>query len=278
MRSVPPHARQVGKVIGEAPLFFHIGSMWLRFLPALLIYVLSAAAPQAEQKPFHVSLVGDRFDGKAWHTGVLISLEPGWKTYWRMPGEAGVPPEFTWSTSVPAEVDVLYPTPARHADQSGEAVGYDTEVLFPVTVQAADATSVDVKLDLFFGVCKDICIPATAEATVSLGPLMKDIAGAARVDDALSRIPASGKAVAAAELVTDGGKPQLVLKLNETPDDIFVEAPGAAYVHAPAFSPDGREARLAVDNLKDPAKLSGAALKLTYSRGGQGFEQTVKLP
>jgi DsbC/DsbD-like thiol-disulfide interchange protein len=252
--------------------------MWLRALLIPLAYALSAASLQAEEKPFRVSLVGDRFDGRAWHTGVLISLEPGWKTYWRMPGESGVPPEFTWSTSVPAEVEVFYPTPARHADQSGDAVGYDTEVLFPVTVQAEGATTVDVKLDLFFGVCKDICIPVTAEAALTLGPLMKDIAGAAKVDDAMSQIPVEGKAITAVELVSDGGKPQLLLSLAEKPDDIFVEAPGAVYVNAPVFSSDGRQARLAIDNLKDPLKLSGAALKLTYRIAGQGFEQAVTLP
>jgi DsbC/DsbD-like thiol-disulfide interchange protein len=252
--------------------------MRLRLLFTVIACLLSAAVPQAAEQPFRVSLVGDSFDGKAWRSGVLISLDPGWKTYWRMPGEAGVPPEFTWTTSVPADVDVLYPTPARYADSSGETIGYEGEVLFPVTVQAGDATEVDLRLDLFFGVCKDICIPASAKAAITLGPLMRDAQGAARVEDVLGRVPAPGKAVAAAELVEADGKPQLLLRLGERPDDIFVEAPGAAYFHAPAFSPDASEARLRIDNLKDPAALSGAELKLTYSLAGRGFEQTVKLP
>ena len=252
--------------------------MWLRILLTVLAYVLSAAAVEAQEKPYRVALVGDGFDGKAWHTGVLISLDPGWKTYWRMPGEAGVAPEFTWAASVPAEIDVLYPTPSRHADQSGEAVGYENEVLFPVVVNAGSATGLDLKLDLFFAVCKDICIPASAQAAITLGPAMADTDGAARVEDALKQIPETGTAVASATLVSDGGKPQLLLSLTAKADDIFVETAGSAYFHAPSFSPDGREARLAIDNLKDPAKLSGAALKLTYRIDERGFEQTVMLP
>ena len=252
--------------------------MWLRSLLIVLAYVLSAAAAEAQEKPYRVALVGDGFDGKAWHTGVLISLDPGWKTYWRMPGEAGVAPEFTWTASVPAEIEVLFPTPSRHADQSGEAVGYENEVLFPVVVNANGATGVDLKLDLFFAVCKDICIPASAEAAITLGSVMADTDGAARVEDALKHIPAEGTAIVSAKLVTDGGKPQLLLSLNAKPDDIFVETSGGAYFQAPGFSADGREARLTIDNLKDPAKLSGAALKLTYRIAGRGFEQTVKLP
>lgn len=252
--------------------------MWLRLLLIVLAYLLPVAASQADEKPFRVSLVGDRYDGKAWHSGVLISLDPGWKTYWRMPGEAGIPPEFNWTTSAPAEVEVLYPTPARHADQSGEAVGYDGEVLFPVVVRAGAATGVDIKLNLFFAVCKDICIPASAEASITLGPLMKDTGGSARVEEALSQIPAKGTAITSAKIVSEGGKPQLLLTLAEKPDDIFVETSGAAYFRAPVFSADGKEARLVIDNLKDPAKLSGTALRLTYRFGQRGFEQTVKLP
>ena len=112
--------------------------MWTRFALAALCLALALPAV-AEEKPYRVSLIGDGFDGTSWQTGVLIELAPGWKTYWRMPGDSGVPPEFTWSTSLPAKVEVQYPTPSRHVDKSGEAVGYDSEVLFPVTVTPEQA-------------------------------------------------------------------------------------------------------------------------------------------
>ena len=251
--------------------------MWTRFALAALCLALALPAV-AEEKPYRVSLIGDGFDGTSWQTGVLIELAPGWKTYWRMPGDSGVPPEFTWSTSLPAKVEVQYPTPSRHVDKSGEAVGYDSEVLFPVTVTPEQAQGLELKLELFFGVCKDICIPARAEAAITLGNEQRDPLGSARVESALAAVPAAGDAVAAADIVSGEGKPALRLTLKERPEDIFVESSTSAYFRAPVLSDDGREARLAIDSLSDLSKLKGQQITITYRLGGKGHVQTLTLP
>ena len=252
--------------------------MWFRSIIAGIAGSLLAGSAMAAEKPYRVSLIGDGFDGRSWHTGVLIELEPGWKTYWRMPGEAGIPPEFTWTTSAPADIEVSFPAPARYADQSGETVGYEASALFPVAVTPGQATELDLGLEIFFAVCKDICIPANASARIALGPMMRDPSGSARVEQARGAVPGQGSAIAAARLMMEGGKPVLQLELREKPEDIFVETPGSTYFRAPEFSADGRTARLAVDNLKDPASLSGTSLRLTYRLNGVGQEQTVTLP
>lgn len=249
-----------------------------RLAVAALCLALAVPAMAEEEKPYRVSLIGDAFDGTSWHTGVLIELAPGWKTYWRMPGESGVPPEFTWSTSRPATVEVQYPAPTRHADQSGEAVGYDREVLFPVTVTPETPEALDLKLDLFFGVCKDICIPARADASIALGTDGRDPLGSLRVESARGAVPAAGDAVTGADIVSDGGRPVLRLTLKERPEDIFVESATSAYFRGPVLSADGREARLAIDSLSDPAKLRGQKITITYVLGGKGREQTLTLP
>lgn len=248
-----------------------------RLALALLSLVLALPA-RAEDKPYRVSLVGDAFDGTAWHTGVRIELAPGWKTYWRMPGDAGIPPEFTWQPSLPAKVEVQFPAPSRHVDKSGETVGYESEVIFPVTVTPERPEALDLTLDLFFAVCKDICIPAQAQASIALGTGGRDPLGSARVEAARAAVPAAGDAVTAAEIVTEGGKPVLKLTVKERPEDIFVETTTSAYFHAPVLSEDGHEARLAISNLGDPAKLKGAALTITYLIGGKGHEQVLALP
>ena len=80
----------------------------MRRLSIASIFALLIFAPHAlaMEKPYRVSLIGDGFDGTAWQTGILIELDDGWKTYWRMPGNAGIPPDFTWKTSVPADIAV----------------------------------------------------------------------------------------------------------------------------------------------------------------------------
>lgn len=252
----------------------HLRSIAAGLASSMLLVSQAAAAGN----PWRLSLVGDAYDGKAWHTGVRIELDDGWKTYWRMPGESGVPPEFTWKTSVPAGVNLRYPLPARYEDASGETVGYKHEVVLPVTVSAGDAAAVDVTLDLFFAVCKDICIPAKAEASISLGPMQHDPEGSAAVSEAEAAVPREGAIAEAAEIIMEDGRPALRLALAQPFEDIFAETETSAYFRAPRFSADGRAAVLPVDNVKDPAKLKGAALTLTAKSGNRGLEQRLTLP
>ena len=122
---------------------------------------------RAQASPYRVSLLGGGFDGTAWQAGVLVELEKGWKTYWRMPGEAGIPPQFDWSKSKGAAgITVLYPVPGRFQDLSGETIGYHDRVVFPVMVTGAG--EVELNLELFLAVCKDVCIPASARAALKL--------------------------------------------------------------------------------------------------------------
>lgn len=251
--------------------------MWNRLAMALLPLAFATHAMAAE-KPYRVSLIGDGFDGTSWHSAVLIELAPGWKTYWRMPGESGVPPEFTWSPSQPAKVEVMFPTPSRHVDKSGESIGYEGQVLFPVTVTPDRPEALDLKLDLFFAVCKDICVPAQAQASIALGTDERDPLGSVRAEAARASVPAPGDAITAAAVASAAGKPVLALTLKEKPDDIFVESATSAYFQAPVFSGDGHGAELAIDSLGDAAKLKGQPLTITYILGGKGHEQTLTLP
>lgn len=101
--------------------------------------------------------------------GVEIVLTPGWKTYWRYPGDAGIPPRFDWSGSENvSHVEVLFPAPKRITDGSGQAsIGYEERVIFPLRIIPHDAAKpVTLKLKLDFATCEKLCIPA--EAVLSL--------------------------------------------------------------------------------------------------------------
>jgi DsbC/DsbD-like thiol-disulfide interchange protein len=100
-----------------------------------------------------------------WSAGVEIDLADGWKTYWRMPGEAGIAPLFDWSGSHNvAEIELRWPAPRRYHDASGETIGYAERVIFPITVRPENPEQpVNLALQLDYAVCKDICIPARVE-------------------------------------------------------------------------------------------------------------------
>jgi len=114
-------------------------------------------------------------DGSSVTLGVQIQLSQGWKTYWRNPGDSGIPPNFNWTGSTNLEhAKVLWPAPRRY-DLSGEMTfAYKDEVIFPVEITVKDRTKpLQVSLDLFYGICEEMCVPAHAEMSLTLGPSQK---------------------------------------------------------------------------------------------------------
>ena len=101
--------------------------------------------------------------------GIEIVLEPGWYTYWRNPGEAGVPPVFDFSGSDNvADVEVLYPAPERYDDGTSVSLIYRDEIVFPVAVTPREpGKPVTLKVDVRFGVCREVCIPTDARSSIT---------------------------------------------------------------------------------------------------------------
>ena len=90
-----------------------------------------------------------------------LTLAPGWKTYWRAPGDAGIPPQFDWSGSRNLRaVGISWPTPEVFLTAGMQTIGYSGTLVLPVTLsprQPDAAIALDVDLDI--GVCSDICVP-----------------------------------------------------------------------------------------------------------------------
>src|SRR5262249_47360799 len=68
--------------------------------------------------------------------GIEIKLDPGWRTYWRDPGDSGAPPIFDFSGSENVKsVNVLWPAPEKFPDGAGgHSIGYRDRVVLPVHV------------------------------------------------------------------------------------------------------------------------------------------------
>ena len=235
----------------------------------------------ADDKSYTMSLWDGGWLGSRRAVGVEIELEEGWKTYWRMPGESGIPPEFDWKRSDNAgAITVLYPLPHRFTDASGDTIGYKERVVFPVLIEpVAPGQPIALALDLFFAVCRDVCVPGKESLQLMLTSGDKsEEAHAFQPWLTLVPVPATGPLpVSASTLVIDGDKPALVLTLAKPVADIFVETEGAAYFRKPDFAADGLSARIVIDNVKDGGQLAGKTLKLTIDRDGAGLEQTIML-
>ena len=140
---------------------------------AIVALALMSAVPEAQGQSFMPAavqkpdikaglLIGGSEAGQPdviW-IGVRIDLGSGWKTYWKSPGDAGLPTEFDWSGSsnfVSAEVN--WPAPSRLSILGFESVGYTHEVLFPVKIHVRDPgveTRIHLKLAVY--ACSTICV------------------------------------------------------------------------------------------------------------------------
>lgn len=94
--------------------------------------------------------------------GVELRLAPGWKTYWRAPGDAGIPPAFDWSGSENlASARVLWPRPIVFYLNGMRSIGYHGDVVLPVEVTPRDPSRpVKLRAAVDLGVCRDVCVPA----------------------------------------------------------------------------------------------------------------------
>ncbi|EBA02610.1 hypothetical protein RB2150_10389 [Rhodobacterales bacterium HTCC2150] len=114
--------------------------------------------------------------------GVELTLAEGWKTYWRNPGDAGIPPEFNLSRSKNlAGFATHWPTPNIYEDYGTMAIGYKDRVVFPIELSPRnESRAINLKGTLDLGVCAEVCIP------VDLGFGIKLSASDDKVDPQIS--------------------------------------------------------------------------------------------
>lgn len=214
--------------------------------------------------------------------GVEIELAEGWKTYWRTPGDSGgIPPEFDWDQSENVKTArLLYPAPRRLEDSAGVSVGYKTHVVFPIEIEAEDRQKpVALKLGMLFGVCKDICIPADAELTLTLPPMTGQAGeGAQALVDARASVPVALEGATdtmprieaiAAELT--GDDPRLIIDARfaagAADTDLFIETDDWSYLPQPKKLAGGADGlarfRVSLKKVENVAGLDQRTLILT---------------
>jgi DsbC/DsbD-like thiol-disulfide interchange protein len=210
--------------------------------------------------------------------GIQLRMEPGWKTYWRNPGDSGVPPSFDWSGSKNLKrAEVLYPAPHRVADANGTAIGYDDEVVFPVKLTPEQTGEpIELKLAFAFGLCKDLCIPN--EVTLGLA-VSADVGkgDAMLLESFLARVPKPARdgllpSVSKVDAKLDAEKPQLlvdaVFPAGATATDLFIDG-GDVFVPVPkSLGPlvDGKQSfAVTFVSPAEAAAIKGKTLALILS-------------
>lgn len=139
------------------------------------IFVGLAALPAAAQNSISVPVTGEILTGWQQPGGtrvaaIKLTLAPGWKTYWRSPGDNGIPPQFDWSRSKNlGGVGITWPAPKVFRQSGVRTIGYANELILPITIAPRRAGKpVKLRADLDIGVCSDVCVPQQLSLTATL--------------------------------------------------------------------------------------------------------------
>ena len=165
-----------------------------------------------------------------------LVLSPGWHTYWRVPGEAGIAPRFDWDQSQNvASVVPIWPRPQVFEQNGYRSYGYADELILPIEITPSNpARPMALIGALAIGVCNDTCVPAD----LSVSGVLRGQGGPdARITEALDT---------AAEPGARGGLTHTTCRLEPAPrgaeltlratlprqrggENIVVELPGSPY-------------------------------------------------
>ena len=223
--------------------------------------------------------------------GIAFQLQPGWKTYWRTPGDSGVPPRFDFSKSENIEaVTVLWPAPKKFDDGAGgSSLGYHDQVVLPLRIVAKSTDKpVTLRAAVNYAVCDKLCVPVEADVELAftsvastedsvLFAALDTVPKPANVGDpnplTIRDVKREGKSTVLVDVVA----PSEARDIN-----LFVEGPTPDWaLPVPKLlehSPSGvKRFAFELDGLPPGEKPEGAALKLTLVSGDRSYEFNINL-
>jgi DsbC/DsbD-like thiol-disulfide interchange protein len=224
--------------------------------------------------------------------GVQITLKSGWHTYWRYPGEAGVPPrfDFTGSRNVQS-ARVLWPAPQRISEHGLTAIGYTKDVLLPLSVvPQTEKDPLILSLAVDYAICERLCVPAQGRVQLDLTHASASYNG--MLAGAQLRVPkkrelGEGSSLAIRSVRRDPHwpLPRVLVQIAApagTDADLFVEGPTPAWafpVPTPldANTKDLRSFAFNLEGAPPGAQYAGAVVTMTAVTADDAIEVNVPL-
>jgi DsbC/DsbD-like thiol-disulfide interchange protein len=261
-----------------------------------LVLVLAAAGSAAAQQasPWQkdrqssLRLLAGARDDTAALGGIELRLDPGWHTYWRDPGDSGVPPRFDFSKSDNvASVSVLFPAPKAFDDGAGgQSLGYTDRVVLPLRIVAkSPGKPLTLRATVNYAVCDKICVPveASAELAFTAGGATDGTLQAAL--DAVPKPAGVGDAnpLTISAVRRDGKNVIVDVTAPDTAEvSLLAEGPTADWAlpvpRQTSTGPGVRHFIFALEGLPPGVSADGATLKLTLVGPDQAREFDTRLP
>lgn len=224
--------------------------------------------------------------------GIEIRLKKGWHTYWRYPGDAGVPPRFDFAGSQNVKsIEVLWPAPQRIPEQGLVTIGYTGDVILPLAIVPQNSGEpIKLRLKLDYAVCEALCVPAEgkAELTLSGGPSPHDgalTAAEARLPHKAAVGEGSTLAIKSVRREAAGSRARVLVDVAASPAAavaLFAEGPTPEWALPVPVAVDGAPKGLQrfafdLDGAPPGATYDGAAIALTAVAGDAAIEVVTRL-
>src|SRR6201996_5825847 len=248
------------------------------------------ASPWQKDGHSAVRLLAGSRSGAVLLGGVAFQLQPGWKTYWRTPGDSGVPPRFDFSKSDNVEaVTVLWPAPKKFDDgPGGVSLGYHDQIVLPLRIVAKNVDQpVPLREEVNYAVYEKLCIPVEANAELAFNSVAstEDSALFAALDTVPKPANVGDPNPLTIRDVKREGKSEVLVDVvspDDRPVSLFVEGPtpdwGLPVPKPVEHSPPGvKRFSFQLDGVPPGVNPDGAALKLTLVGGDRSYEFNINL-
>lgn len=212
---------------------------------ALAALALMQAAPEARAQGLtglppqvlHAELrSGWQAENGAHVAALHLQLAEGWRTYWRIPGDAGIAPRIDWSRSQnAATIQARWPRPVVFDQNGYRSIGYEGELVLPLEVMPRRAgRPVALQAELTIGICQDVCIPVDLSLSQVLrGAGAPDALIAAALRQGAEPAAAAGLGRAVCRVTPGDGGAELELRIRLPrqggEETLVMELPGTDY-------------------------------------------------
>jgi len=219
------------EVISHWPPPAYVGAMIKRHIhltAAALLLCLSGVADArttAQEDVLDGQLLpGWQMKSGAHMAAIQLDLAPGWKTYWRAPGDAGIPPQFDWSASENLKsVRMHWPAPTVFHTNGFLTIGYTDGLVLPVEVEPIDPSRpVTLRATVDLGICHDICMPAFLDLSADIiapGAPDQAIRAALKAQPITAKDAGVGNVSCTVDPITDGLRITASITLPQQPGE-----------------------------------------------------------
>lgn len=212
-----------------------------------------------------------------------IEPKPGWKTYWRNPGDAGLPPELDFGASTNLALrSISLPVPEIGTDEGGRFIGYHRPVSLVIAFDKPlrDAPST-IKLNALVGICETVCLPFMTSFSLPLTPGAPEAEEFMALQLAEAELPekvSADFAIRNLKLSDDGKEIEAEVSLpGAGAPEVAIAASSGLKLGKIEIETADRSAKLRIPVISSKAPLAEAKITLLVKSGGRAIEATLAL-